>query len=170
MTLRSHITTALAIILAFTTFMIAAVAADWRTYENDRYRFSVKYPADLFHTVEYPANGDGIVMKSRDGAIELRTYAFLNVDGLSMRDVRRKLLSETEGRRITYRRTKGSWMVISGYENTGTAVRDIFYQRIQAAADRSSFSVFEIIYPENRRSDVDRLIKRMSLSLTPPAN
>lgn len=170
MKMNTPIAAALATLLALTAFLITAIAADWTTYGNARYGFSVDYPANLFTQQQASDNGDGITLKSEDGAIEFRAYAFNNGDELSMRDVRDILLQNMDGRSITYKRIKGSWMVISGYERSGGDTRDIFYQRIQSSRDGTRFSVFEIIYPETRRDEVDRLIRRMSLSLTPPRN
>ena len=58
-------------------------------------------------------------------------------------------------------------MVISGYESDQGA-RSIFYHRLATNASGDRYSVLELTYPESKRKLVDKLIKRMSRSLTSP--
>ncbi len=146
-----------------------AWAVDWQRYENRNAGFHVDYPADLFVTRENSGDGDGVVMKSEDGSIEFRAYAFDNDDELPLKEIREILMSPGDDREITYKRAKKNWMVISGYEHDGTR-KMIFYQRLAASKDNRKLSAFEIIYPLELRKRIDPLIKRMSLSLTAPGS
>lgn len=147
-----------------------ALARDWQIYENPNAGFSLEYPAGLFATEEPSKEGDGIILKSADGEIELRAYAFNNGDELPLAQIRDIILADLDGREVTYKRIKNNWMVLSGYESGSSGARDIFYQRLEASPDRSRFSVFEIIYPETRRAQIDGLIARIGRSLTAPKN
>ena len=159
---------ALIFVLAAHAAAPLAHAAEWETYANESSGFTVEYPASLFSTLEPSREGDGIVSTSVDGEIEFRAYAFNNGDELPLDQVREIIVSDLDGREITYQRSKKNWIVVSGYEPGEGGVRDIFYQRLEASPDRSRFSVFEIIYPETERATVDKLIKRIGRSLTPP--
>ena len=44
----------------------AAAAQDWRQYRNERYGFTLQYPADLFVTERAAEAGDGQVFASSD--------------------------------------------------------------------------------------------------------
>ncbi|MEE9375480.1 MAG: hypothetical protein V3V04_04020 [Rhizobiaceae bacterium] len=142
-------------------------AADWGTYSNPRYGFQVDYPLDIFDTTKQADNGDGVIMETFDGAIEFRAYGFMNGDELPLKQVQKIILEDSDGRDVTYKRNKGNWIVISGYEME-EGRRMIFYQRLAASADLKKFSAFEFIYPESDRAIYDPMLKHLSLSLTAP--
>ncbi|MEE9313482.1 MAG: hypothetical protein V3V02_02440, partial [Rhizobiaceae bacterium] len=139
-----HIKVLLILLFTFTTQQL--YAADWATYSNPRYGFSVDYPLDIFDTTKKAPSGDGVTMETHDGNVEFRAYGFMNGDELPLKQVQNIILEDSDGRDVTYKRIKDNWIVISGYEMEGD-VRMIFYQRLAASADLSKFSVFEMIYP-----------------------
>lgn len=144
-----------------------AQAADWTTYSNESYKFSVDYPADLFEVSEKSENGDGINLKNNDSSVEFRAYGFNNGDELSLTQVRDIILEDNDGRNVTYKAVKKNWIVISGTEEEDGRTM-IFYQRLAASSDLSKFSAFELIYPQSDKTQYDALVKRMSLSLKAP--
>lgn len=50
-----------------------------KKYCNVRYDFCMEYPEEIFTTIEYSVNGDGIIAQSRDGKIEFIAAGFNNV-------------------------------------------------------------------------------------------
>lgn len=145
----------------------AAQAADWTTYSNDSYKFSVEYPKDLFEVAEKSENGDGINLRNADSSVEFRAYGFNNGDELPLTQVRDIILEDSDGRTVTYKAVKNNWIVISGTEEENGRTM-IFYQRLAASSDLSKFSAFEFIYPQADKTKYDALLKRMSLSLKAP--
>ncbi len=144
-----------------------AQAAEWSTYSNESYQFTVEYPADLFATSQKSENGDGINLKNNDSSVEFRAYGFNNGDELSLTKVRDIILEDNDDRTITYKAVKNNWIVISGTEEENGRTM-IFYQRLAASSDLSKFSAFEFIYPQVDKEKYDALVKRMSLSLKAP--
>ena len=67
---------------------------DLATYRNERYGFSLSYPAGQFSPQASPVNDDGRVFISRDGNARLLAGALPNADGLDLRDYRRFVLKQ----------------------------------------------------------------------------
>jgi len=59
---------------------VAVQAADWKSFSNDRYGFSVDVPAS-FKASAPPDNNDGLTFNSPDGRVEIRAYGHLLSDG-----------------------------------------------------------------------------------------
>ena len=156
-----------AFIISFCMMTASSVATEFATYKNDEFGFSVDFPLGIFENQKKSEAGAGITMETNDGLVEFRAYGFMNGDELPLENVQSILLEDSDGRDVTYKRIKDNWIVLSGFEQEGDR-KMIFYQRLQASKDLTSFSAFELIYPESERSVFDPLIKRMSRSLTPP--
>src|SRR5262249_59871179 len=60
-----------------------APALDWRDYRNERYGFSLQYPADVFAVERTAEAGDGQVFVSQIGRARLLVGAFVNERGYS---------------------------------------------------------------------------------------
>src|SRR5215468_1450257 len=56
----------------------AQAALDWREYHNERYGFSLQYPADMFVVERTAEAGDGQVFVSQIGNARLLVGAFVN--------------------------------------------------------------------------------------------
>ncbi len=153
--------------LILTMSFAVAQAAEWTTYSNDRFGFSVDYPKEIFASSQKSDNGDGINLKNEDSSVEFRAYGFNNGDELPLTQVRDIILEDNDDRTITYKAVKKNWIVISGTEEEDGRIM-IFYQRLAASADLSKFSVFEFIYPQDEKAKYDAFVKRMSLSLKAP--
>jgi len=141
----------------------------WGQYCNPRYQFCMDYPTGVFEDRIEADNGDGITLVSTDDGAELRIYGVMNGDELDLKTVQGILADERDDREITYNASKSNWVVLSGYQGTGDD-RSIFYQRLETNDAGDRLSGMELVYPEAARATYDDLIKRMSLSLTPPAN
>ena len=59
---------------------VAVQAADWKSFSNDRYGFSVEVPAS-FKASAPPDNNDDLTFNSPDGRAEIRAYGHLLSDG-----------------------------------------------------------------------------------------
>ena len=68
-----------------------AAAQDWRQYRNERYGFTLEYPADLFVTERAAEAGDGQVFASSDDEARLLVGALPNEFGYTPRPTRNTL-------------------------------------------------------------------------------
>jgi hypothetical protein len=83
------------------------------TYTNDRFGFSVAYPAARFTSTEHSQNGDGAVLSSPSETITLRAYASHNASGNTLTDIveatREEFMDvEAEESRRTYAILRGT--------------------------------------------------------------
>lgn len=144
-------------------------ATEWRNYENARFGYTVRYPADIFTRSEESENGDGVTLYGEDGRARLLLFAGHNALGQSAREMADQLGGLDDVREVTYRRVEEDWIVLSGYldaPESGAPV--IFYERIEFNADDSAISGFRIEYPTSMRDRIDDLIGPIGHSLTPP--
>lgn len=96
---------------------------DYRTYVNERFGFSIAYPANyLIPQRPLPTNGDGCRFLSRDGRAEMIVYGHYNALDQTLDEIAQG--EQKPGRTITYRVIKGKWFVLSGYEG-----KKVFYQK-----------------------------------------
>ncbi|EFL89153.1 hypothetical protein [Ahrensia sp. R2A130] len=156
-------------LLALSLSVPAGAQDGWGQYCNPRYQFCIDYPTGVFEDRIEADNGDGITLVSTDDDAELRIYGVMNGDELSLEAVQEILAEERDDREVTYKAAKENWVVLSGYQGKGEG-RSIFYQRLETNDAGDRLSGMELVYPESARPTYDGLIKRMSLSLTPPAN
>ena len=73
----------LRLLLGFVLFLgsVQAHAADWVSYVNNRFGFSLRYPADLFAPAQRSEAGDGEVFTGMRGQGRLLVGALENRDG-----------------------------------------------------------------------------------------
>ena len=158
-----------ALLIALGLFVTAAIAnaADWQTYVNHEHGFQMDYPAHLFSSYGPAEDGDGTTFRSIANDKVLSIYGFQNGDELPIKTVRNIVVENYSDREITYERQKNNWLVLSGFQ-TDDGVRNIFYHRLASNRAGDRFAVFEFVWPESARADVDHLLKRMTDSLTSP--
>jgi hypothetical protein len=72
----------IAVLCAVTALLLSGKPSDaeYKTYVNDRFGFSVNYP-DIFDTSREPDNGDGISFASDDGEYTLEIWGGYNILG-----------------------------------------------------------------------------------------
>ncbi len=130
------------------------------TYTNPNYGTSATFPARAFPQIDPPSpDGEGQVWRSDDGA-ELVVYAIENGEWRTPRD----LVAWRRGLdKVTYQRTGGNWVVVSGYLADGR----IFYERY-IFRGRLTHSV-SVRYPEALRGRYDGLLKSITESLKGPS-
>jgi hypothetical protein len=140
--------------------------AEWPTYVNARYGYSICYPASVFKPEREAGNGDGRRFLSGQGA-ELRVFGLFNALDQTLEEFAVDQAHYYQGQRgrIIYRAAKPSWIVLSG-DNGGTSE---FY--IKAVKWGDEFVTFQLRYPVSQarvfRPLVERLSRCMALS-TPP--
>lgn len=135
-----------------------------KTYTNDRFGFSIKYPAQMVADPP-PQNGDGQSWRSADGQAEFATWGSPIIKLDTVLD--EQIFMATQDRQVTLRRLKNGpkdpvkFFVVSGYQADGR----IFYRKtILVKADPKKadsydhIKSFEIVYPQNQRNPYDKIV------------
>ena len=138
----------------------AAMAKDrWANYANPRFGTSAEYPADLFTVLDAPPeNGDGQRFHTADGRAELAIYGAWN-DDTPKSYVENYV--DVSGAAITYRQITDHFFVASG-----TKDGKIFYQRCNFLTHPDAVvHCFSISYPEQEKTEWDKIVSRLSRSL-----
>lgn len=134
----------------------AARAQDtYRFYRNARYGTTVLYPANLVAPQPETANGSGRKWVSRDGQIEVTSYAFPGRFGRSARGEMNRAVSDwkRDTARVTYAKSGASWFVLSGYLGA-----DIFYEK--TLLRNGVFHTLIWQYPQNLKKRLDPSLTR----------
>ena len=132
---------------------------EWITYHNDRFGFSIDYPADVF-AVDDRALGDfWRLFVSRDGQARLLVTAGFNGKRLSTASYRQAVLDETyQGASVTYAPLRKTWFVLAG--NKG---EEGFYERATLACDGRIIHRWRVTYPASERETYSKIIERIHL-------
>ena len=140
---------------------MAARAADWTRYANDRYGFSVEVPA-AFKAGAPPENGDGLAFSSPDGRSTIRAFGHLLVDEKDLVDDERQteLFSRDEHLQVTYRQASARAFTLSGLKGDR-----IVYMRAVATCKGIAAATIEIDYPQGDKARFDALIAHMAATL-----
>lgn len=98
---------------------------DYQTYHNERFDYSISYPANYLVMEPPPANGDGRNFVSKDRRVEMVVYGHHNALEESLDEIyEAEFQGEKAKREITYKVLKKKWFVISGYDG-----QKVFYQK-----------------------------------------
>ena len=148
----------LATLVASTT---ASVAADWKTYQNDRFGFSVEVPQS-FKAGEEPANNDGLVFTALDGQAEMRGYGHLFVDVKTLvEDARQtETFAAADHLKVTYRQLSPTSFTLSGLEGD-----TVVYMHAVTTCKGLAAAFFEARYPIAEKTVIDPLVARAARSL-----
>ena len=133
----------------------------FQTYSNPRFNYSIEYPSRLLIPRGDSPPGDGQLFASEDLQAQMIIYGTLNVLEQTIRDLfkqeARDVVTPKITKRVTYKRQKDNWFVISGYIGP-----KIFYQKTILSNDM--FKTFYIEYPENQRHRYDPILSRLGNS------
>lgn len=160
--------------LAFIAVLPLAAHADgygWDTYANARFGYSVALPMGLYKMRPPPENDDGRTFVAHDGRSLIMVYGGHNALGLTAKQYAAFLRQDPGFGRVTYEVVKKDWLVLSGYRPSpfsDSPAEQIFYVRVMFNKDRSSYSSFDITYPQGEKERFDRIVSHMSETLTPP--
>jgi hypothetical protein len=147
-----------AMILLTSLFLtpVAVQAADWKSFSNDRYGFSVDIPAS-FKTLPPPENDDGLTFNSPDGRVEIRAFGHLLLDGQNLVDDVELYSSDLH---VTYRQATARNFTASGLK--GDHIR---YVRGVATCKGIAAAILWVEYPRSEKTQLDPLIAHMAKTL-----
>jgi len=154
---------ALVALMVFLATVGTAVAFDWVTYVNDRFGFSLRYPADVFAPERRSDAGDGEVFVATQGHGRLLVGAFENRDGHSVasyRDlIRRQSYADYE---VSYAPRGQTWFVLSGESND-----KVFYEKVMFSCQGRVINSFALVYPIERKRQFDPIVERIENTFRP---
>ena len=154
---------ALLVILAAVATAVAREPLDWVTYVNDRFRFSMRYPADVFAPERRSEAGDGEVFVATQGQGRLLVGAFENRDGHSVASyrelIRRQSYADYE---VSYAPRGQTWFVLSG-ESTDK----VFYEKVMFSCQGRVINSFALVYPIERKRQFDPIVERIENTFRP---
>ena len=121
--------------------------SSWTTYQNMRFGFALKYPADVFRFDAGPANDNGRTLVSHDGGATLHILAAMNVTGTTLAKYRRSLIEKRySGVTLDHTPQSKFWFVLSGARDD-----KVLYEHVTFACDGKSIHGWQMIYPSNQR-------------------
>jgi hypothetical protein len=129
----------------------------WRTYVNARFGVAVEYPNVFSLRDQEPANGDGQVFHTPDGAAKLTVYGSYNANRKSPGELLQAY--KTAGVDYSYATATRSWLVLSGVK-AGT----IGYLRCNLGPV-DVVGCFDIEYPASQARTWAPVVERLSRSL-----
>jgi hypothetical protein len=141
---------------------VAVQAADWKSFSNDRYGFSVDVPAS-FKASAPPDNNDGLTFNSPDGRAEIRAYGHLLSDGENLVDDERETerYSAEDHLHVTYRQATARNFSMYGLKGD-----HIVYVRAVATCKGIAAATLWVEYPRSEKTQLDPLIAHMEKTLT----
>jgi hypothetical protein len=141
----------------------AAPSQDWTEYRNDKFGFSLEYPAGVFVVERTAEAGDGQVFVARDANARLLVGALVNDSGFTPGTYQDYIARRSYGEyQISYRRLGGYWFVLSG-ERQGT----IFYEKVIFSCGGRVINSFAMIYPAERRDVFDPIVEQVEKTFRP---
>jgi hypothetical protein len=145
------------ILLLFVAIQVQAQDANWKTYVNERFGFSLTYPSSLIPTTPDPIDGAGREYHTADHEFSIGTAAhFLRLTdpNESLETNWRDELKDDKGL-ITYKRKGKSWYVVSGITTNGYVFYNKFYTQ------GKNWAAFQITYPKAQKVKYDPWVVRI---------
>jgi len=125
--------------------------SSWTTYQNARFGFALKYPADVFAFDAGPANDNGRTLVSHDGGATLHIFAAVNIAGTTLAKYRRSLIEKRyAGVTLDHTPQGKFWFVLSGARGD-----KVFYELVTFSCDGKSLHGWQMIYPLSERTFYD---------------
>ena len=125
--------------------------SSWTTYQNARFGFTLKYPADVFAFDTTPANDNGRTLVSHDGAATLHIFAAMNIAGTTLAKYRRSLIEKRyTGMMLDHMPQSKFWFVLSG-----TRDDKVLYEHVGFSCDGKSIHGWQMLYPLSERTFYD---------------
>jgi hypothetical protein len=159
--MKTTLTAATVLVWLATALCSASALEGWATYVNDRFGFSVSYPADVFAMQPPPENNDGRTLISADSA-KILVFAGYNVDKQTLQS-KRASLTGGDYPRITYNATGRDWFVVSGHRTIG-GVDSIFYEKYIVSTGSDTIDSLIVTYPAALKARYDPSVDRVAAS------
>ena len=138
----------------------------WTAYRNQRYGFTLQYPANVFTADRASETGDGEVFASADGQAKLLVGALPNESRQSparYQDyVRRNSYADY---RIDYSPLRSNWFVLSGDGNGKTV-----YEKVIFSCEGRLINSFALIYPTEDKRRFDAIVEGIEATFRPGKN
>jgi hypothetical protein len=136
---------------------------DWVAYSNDRFGFSLRYPADVFSPERSSEAGDGEVFVGVRGHGRLLVGAFENRDRHTIESYRSFIRRESYADyNVSYAPRGQTWFVLSGEGNTA-----IFYEKVIFSCGGRLINSFALIYPLESKQEFDPIVEGIEKSFRP---
>jgi hypothetical protein len=146
--------------LLITAMNFAYAEDEYRVYMNERYGYSIQYPASLIPQ-GVSDSGDGQVFLSKSKDAELRVFAQSCIEGWDEAPaeyISAALKEQKKGLiKITYQTKGKNYAVLSGYKDG-----KIFYNKL--LIDGSRCTQFTFHYPEMQRARYDAATAKIAAS------
>lgn len=133
-------------------------APTWSTYINDKYAYTVEYPAAQLAVGPEPDAGDGVTMKAKSGAGQVQVYGEYNIANYSLDDLANSAEKECPSSKAAYRLVN-SYMTATSCDKEN----QVLYQVTVMKNDR--LVTIRAEYPTTDRERWNNIISRMNTSL-----
>lgn len=140
----------------------SAMAAEWRTYVNERFGAAADIPAD-YREGEAPTNDDGRRFTSPEGDATIAVWGSLaSVEGESFQQYAEQLIGydKADGWDISYTAGKKDW-----YAFSGTKGDQIVFEKLIQACDGQIANHVRLEYPASRKTEFDAIVSHVTKSL-----
>jgi len=135
----------------------------WTAYRNERYGFSLQYPADIFAIERTSEAGDGAVFVTADGQARLLVGALPNEERRSVASYQEFVRRNSyPGFAVDYRPLGTNWFVLSGDGNGQT-----FYEEVMFSCDGRLINSFALIYPTADKRRFDAIVEGIQATFRP---
>jgi len=131
---------------------------EWKVYWDEARGCRLEYPAALF-SQDTREQGKPHKFSSADQSIYFRVMGAENTSNWTPQDIREKYLQADMPGNITYERTRGRFLVLSGYRGG-----NIFYTKVTVSGDQHTACILDITYPRSLKKQFDGIVTRMSRS------
>jgi opacity protein-like surface antigen len=136
---------------------------DWVPYVNERFGFSLRYPANVFEPERRSEAGDGEVFAGIRGRGRLLVGALENSDGHTLGSYMNMVRQQSyTGYNVDYAPRGATWFVLSG-END----RDVFYEKVIFSCSGRVINSFALIYPIESKREFDPIVEGIEKTFRP---
>ena len=155
---------ALATLLVLLATLATALAREpWVSYVNDRFGFSLRYPADVVDPERRSEAGDGEVFVGIRGHGRLLVGAFENREGHSiasyMNLIRKQSYSDYD---VSYAPRGQAWFVLFGENN-----QKVFYEKVMFNCQGRIINSFALVYPIESKRQFDPIVEGIENTFRP---
>jgi hypothetical protein len=142
-----------------------AMAAEWNSYANARFGYSVDIPPGFKQFGEKPESADGLTFRSAAGDAELLVWGANIVDGTFKDEMDKRIQwAKDDGWSVKYvsydKQAVLTWAAFSGVKG-----KRIFYERALSSCKATQVVMFRIEYPDARKKNYDKIVERIGKSL-----